>query len=53
MIDRRGCEAGRGQFYPRQHNIGMLALPCHISAIVHRMLVDSYATVSSALCLVH
>lgn len=51
MTGRRGYEAGRGQFYLPQHNIGMLALPCRISAIVHRMLVDSCETISSALCL--
>lgn len=51
MIGRRGYEAARGQSYLPQHNIGMLALPCRISGIVRRTLVDSCTTISSALCL--
>ena len=51
MIGRRGYEAARAQSYLLQHNIGMLALPCRISGIARRMLVDSCAIISSALCL--
>ena len=51
MIGRREYEAARGQFYLPQHHIGSLPLPCRTSATVHRMLVDSCAIISSALCL--